>query len=170
MTNENELLLCWISGLLLDRWWSLLGASLSCVVGGMLSERVYACPYGLRMHKSCPECGVHALCLVWKGLVWSNQWDKLTYVKPKNAWRHRQGSASMKRFTGLSLLFQPRSSLRRCLCFSSAFSVLYTTHCTVHMSVAWLHASVGTCNVSVSHECDGHGRSVGRCMWSRRLL
>ena len=41
-----------------------------------------------------------------------------------------------------------------------------TTHCTVHMSdmsVAWRLGSMGTCNVSVSHEWDGHGRSVG---WS----
>ena len=40
-----------------------------------------------------------------------------------------------------------------------------TTHCTVHMSdmsVAWWLGSVWTCNVSVSHEWDGHGRSVGR--------
>ena len=41
-----------------------------------------------------------------------------------------------------------------------------TTHCTVHMdmSVAWRLGSVGTCNVSVSREWDGHGRSVGRSM------
>ena len=37
-----------------------------------------------------------------------------------------------------------------------------TTHCTVHMSVAWRRGSMGTCNVSVSREWDGHGRSVGR--------
>ena len=40
-----------------------------------------------------------------------------------------------------------------------------TTHCTVHMSdmsVAWRLGSVGTCNVSVSREWDGHGRSVDR--------
>ena len=39
-----------------------------------------------------------------------------------------------------------------------------TTHCTVHMSdmsVALRLGSVGTCNVSVSRERDGHGRSVG---------
>jgi len=28
------------------------------------------------------------------------------------------------------------------------------------MSVAWRRGSVGTCNVSVSREWDGHGRSV----------
>ena len=38
-----------------------------------------------------------------------------------------------------------------------------TTHCT-DMSVALRLGSVGTCNVSVSREWDGHGRSVGRSM------
>ena len=76
----------------------------------------------------------------------------------------------MKRFAGLS--FQPRSSLRGCLCFSlshrrrfqSCTVAISTTHCTVHMSnmsVALRLGSVGTCNVSVSREWDGHGRSVG---------
>ena len=37
-----------------------------------------------------------------------------------------------------------------------------TTHCTVHIGVAWQRGSVGTCNISVSREWDGHGRSVGR--------
>ena len=40
-----------------------------------------------------------------------------------------------------------------------------TTHCTVHMSdmnVARRLDSVGTCNVSVSREWDGHGRLIGR--------
>ena len=44
------------------------GASLSCVVGGMLSERVgsmharmdYVCV------KPCPECSMHMLCLCRK--------------------------------------------------------------------------------------------------------
>jgi len=49
-----------------------------------------------------------------------------------------------------------------------SFVAITTTHCTVHMSVAWWHGSVGTCNVSVSCEWDGHGRSVGRCTWSHR--
>ena len=37
-----------------------------------------------------------------------------------------------------------------------------TIHCTVHMSVAWWRGSVGTCNLSVSREWDGHGRMVSR--------
>ena len=45
-----------------------------------------------------------------------------------------------------------------------------TTHCTVHMpgmSVAWRLGRVCTCNVSVSREWDGHGRSVGRSVDAR---
>ena len=45
-----------------------------------------------------------------------------------------------------------------------------TTHCTVHMSVAWWRGSVGTCNVSVSREWDGHGQSVGRLVSARAPL
>ena len=76
----------------------------------------------------------------------------------------------MKRFAGLS-----RSSLAvRCVgvsafCFPIvgvlSLVAISTTHCTVHMSdmsVAWRLGSVGTCNISVSCEWDGHGRSVGR--------
>ena len=40
---------------------------------------------------------------------------------------------------------------------------IMTTHCTVHMSVAWRRGSMGTCNLSVSREWDGHGWSVS---WS----
>ena len=95
---------------------------------------------------------------------------KLTYVKPKDAWRHKEGSASMKRFAGLSC-----SSLAvRCAGVSAfrfpivgvlSLVAISTTHRTVHMSdmsVAWRLGSVCTCNVSVSREWDGHGRSVGR--------
>ena len=105
----------------LDRWWSSLGASLSCVVGGMLSERVRS---------------MHTLCILYeKGFVWSSRWIKLTYVKHKDAWRHWQGSVSMKRFAGLSLV--PASQLRGCLCFllfhrRHSQSCNYT-HCTVHI-------------------------------------
>ena len=71
----------------------------------------------------------------------------------------------------VSLSFQPRSSLRGCLCFRFpivgvlSLVAISITQCTVHMSymsVAWRLGSVGTCNVSVSREWDGHGRSVGR--------
>ena len=46
---------------------------------------------------------------------------------------------------------------------------IMTMHCTVHMTVpcrgmAARCGSVGTCNLSVSREWDGHGRSVGRSM------
>ena len=103
----------------LDRW-SSLGVSLSCVVGmawcdmAKLEGGICACLYVLRICKFCPECGVHVLCLCRKGFVWSDWWEKLTFVRK---YRHQQGSASMKRFTGLS-----RSSLTvHCAGVSSAF-------------------------------------------------
>ena len=42
-----------------------------------------------------------------------------------------------------------------------------TTHCTVHMTVAWWRGSMGTCNLSVSREWDGHGQSVSRSVDAR---
>ena len=144
----------------LDRWWSSLGVSLSCVAGGMHTKwegGVYAHPYALSVRK-CEVTGEKS----WR------------YMKPKDAWRHRQGSASMKRFHwSLS-----RSSLAvRCAGVSAfrfpvvgVFSLvaITTTHCTVHMSVAWRLGIMITCNVSVSRERDGHGLSVGQCTWSCR--
>ena len=48
-----------------------------------------------------------------KKFVWSDRREKLAHVK--------DGDTNKKvRFAGLSLSFQPRSSLRRCLCFSSS--------------------------------------------------
>ena len=97
-----------------------------------------------------------------------------TDVRESQGWRHWQESTSMKRFAGLSC-----SSLTVCCASVSAFcfpivSILglidiTTTHYTVHhhartWALAWhgliWRASVGTCNVSVSREWDGHGRSV----------
>ena len=76
----------------------------------------------------------------------------------------------MKRFAGLSLSFQPRSSLRVCLCFSlshhqrsqSCSYQDYALHCSHEHGMAAPRGSVGTCNVSVSCEWDRHGRSVGQ--------
>ena len=59
-----------------------------------------------------------------------------------------------------------------CLCFSlshrrrsrSCSYHYYTLHCSppcTWISMTWL-GSVGTCNVAVSREWDGHGRLVGR--------
>ena len=80
----------------------------------------------------------------------------------------------MKGFVGLSLV--PASQF--CCAGVSAFRIpivgilslvlaITTTHCTVHMSVAWQRGSVGTCNLSVSRERDGHGRLVGRSVGRR---
>ena len=45
------------------------------------------------------------------------------YVKPKDAWRHRQGSASMKRFAGLSLVPASQFVARVSLLFAFPLSV-----------------------------------------------
>ena len=97
-----------------------------------------------------------------------------TDVRESQGWRHRQESASMKRFAGLSC-----SSLTVCCAGVSAFRfpivsilgliAITTAHCTVHHhartrvlvwhGLIW-RTSMGTCNVSVSREWDGHSRSV----------
>ena len=68
-----------------------------------------------------------------------------------------------------------RSSLAVCCAGVSAFRfpiigilslvASTTTHSTVHMTVAWRHGSVGTCNLSLPREWDGRGRLVGRLMY-----
>jgi len=74
----------------------------------------------------------------------------------------------MKRFAGLSLSFQHRSSLRGCLlCFllshhwSCSYHLCSPLFTTTHMSVAW-RGSLGTwiCNESVSHDWTEHSWSV----------
>ena len=78
---------------------------------------------------------------------------KLTYVKPKDAWRHRQGSASKKGFAGLSLV----PALQFCCAGVFAFRfpivgvlslvlAITTTHCTIHISVAWQRGITQKCN------------------------
>ena len=74
----------------------------------------------------------------------------------------------MKRFAGLSLVPAVRcmgvSAFRFPIVGVLSLVAIMTTHCTVHMSVAWRCGSVGMCNLSVSHEWDGHGRSIGWLM------
>ena len=93
--------------------------------------------------------------------------EKLTYVISKDAWRHRQGSASMKRFAGLY-----RSSLAvgcagvsavrfPIVCVLSLVAIT-TTHCTVHMSVA--QRRVAWARATYQYHVNGTdtvGRSVG---------
>ena len=91
-----------------------------------------------------------------------------TNVRESQGWRHRQGSVSSYEEVRWSL---SRSSLAVRCAGVSAFRfpivgvlglvAITTTHCTVHHH-AHEHGSVGTCNVSVSREWDGHGRSVSR--------
>ena len=159
----------------LDRWWSSLGASLSCAVGSMLSERVGS--MHARMHyvcmKSCPECSVRMLFLCRK--VWERacvKWlvRKTDVRKTQGCRLHRQGSASMKRFAGLCFLLSHRWCSQCCSYHN------YTLHCSHERGMAAPRGNVGTCNVSVSREWDRHSRSVdrsvcrsvGRCTWSRR--
>ena len=88
------------------------------------------------------------------------------YMKAK---RHRQGSTSMKRFIGLSLV--PASQFVARVSQVFAFPLLafrsYSYHLTVHhhtrtQALAWhgliWRTSMGTCKISVSREWDGHGR------------
>ena len=107
---------------------------------------------------ACTSCTYLGKCE--KGLVWSDRRDKLTYMKPKNAQRHRQEW----RGSLVSLSFQPHSSLRRCLCFSlSHRRHSQTQSCSYHQWFTFERQRI----------CitwwDGHGRSVSRCTWSRRL-
>jgi len=169
---------------LLDRWWSSLGASLSCVVGSMLSERVGS--MDARMHYVCVSLVQNAACTSCesvgkceKGFVWSERREIPSDVRETQGCMATPTRKCKYEEVRWSL---SRSSLAVCCVGVSAFRfpvvgvlslvAISTTHCTVHMSVAWQCGSVGTCNISVSHEWDGHGRlvgqSVGRCMWSRR--
>ena len=50
--------------------------------------------------KSCPECGVHMLCLCRKVGMCEVTGEKKTDVRESQGWR--QGSTNMKRFVGLS--------------------------------------------------------------------
>ena len=127
------------------------GASLSCVVGGMLNERVYGCPYVLRVCKSCPECSVHTLYLGKK--VWKKACVKWPARKPdvhktqgcmatptrkckyeEVRWSLSHSSLAVCR-AGVSAFHFPIVSI---LCLVA----IMTTHCTVHMSVAWRHCMV----------------------------
>ena len=144
---------------------------------------VYGRPYALRVRKSCPECSVHMLCLCRK--VWKRacvKWPaRKTDVRETQGCMHGDTDKEAQVWRGslVSHLFQSRSLLCGCLCFllshrrrSQSCSCHTTTHCTVHMSMAWRHGSIGTCNLSVSREWDGHGRSISRSVgqytWSRR--
>ena len=130
---------------------------------------IYGRPSALRVHKSCPECSVHMLCLCRK--VWKRACVK--WPARKTDVRETQGcmaTPTWKRKYEEVCWSLARSSLAvRCAGVSAfrfpivgVFSLvaITTTLCTVHMTVACRRGSVGTCNLSVSREWDGHGRSV----------
>ena len=161
---------CFIRYYKLDRWWSSLGASLTCVVawpGAVLSERVGS--MHARMHYvSRMQCAYVEKCA--KGFVWSDRREELTYVKAKDCGdTYKEAQIWRARFAGLS-----RSSLRGCLCFSFSHRrrfldlvAITTTHCTVHMwawrgVAAWARA---TFQYHVNGT-DTVGRSAGRSVVS----
>ena len=164
---------------ILDRWWSSLGASLSCVVGGMLSERVGS--MHARMHyvcvKSCPECSVHMLYLcrkVWKRacVKWPTRKTDVCETQgcmatPKRKCKDEEVRWSLAH-SSVAVRCEGVSAFRFPIVNILSLVAITTMHCTVHMSVAWWRGSLGTCNLSVSREWDRHSRSVGRCTWSRR--
>ena len=140
---------------------------------GMLSE-----PYALRVRKSCPECSVQVLCCGVCRKVW-----KRVCAGKKN-WCIHETQGCMATPTGKHKYEEvcwslSRSSLTVCCTGISAFRFpivdvlsLVAITSTMHMSMACL-GSVGTCNVSVSREWDGHGQLVGqlvgRCTCSCRI-
>ena len=80
-----------------------------------------------------------------KGFVWSNRREKLTYVNPRMH-GNTDKEAQVWRGSLVSLSFQPRSSLRGCLCFSlshhrrsqSCSYHHYALHCSHECGmVAW---------------------------------
>ena len=169
---------------ILDRWWSSLGASLSFVVGGMPSKRVGSIDarrHNLRVRKSCPECSVHMFCLcrkVWKRacVKWPTRKTDVRetqgcMVTPKRKRKYEEVYWSLAH-SSLAVRCVGVSAFRFPIVSVLSLVAIMTTHCTVHMSVAWRRGSKGTCNLSVSREWDGHGWSVGRsvgwCTWSRR--
>ena len=166
----------------LDRWWSSVGASLSCVVGSMLSERVGS--MHARMHyvcvKSCPECSVHMLYLCRKcekGLVWIKWLARKTDICETQEF---MATLTRKRkYEEVRWSLSHSSLAVRCAGISAfRFPIIdvlslvatyhdYTLHCSHERGMAAPRGSVGTCNISVSHEWDGHGRSVGRLVDAR---
>ena len=167
---------------ILDRWWSSLGASLSCVVGGMPSERVGSIDarrHNLRVCKSCPECSVHMFCLcrkVWKRacVKWLTRKTDVhvretqgCMATPKRKHKYEEVRWSLAR-SSLAVRCAGVSAFRFPIVTVLSLVAITTTHCTVHMSVAWRRGSMGTCNLSVSREWEGHDRLVSQCTWSRR--
>ena len=93
--------------------------------GGVYAPRMHYVSVSLVQNAVCTCCAY--VGKFEKRFVWSNRREKLTYMKPRDAWRHWQGSASMKRFAGLSLAPASQFVARVSLLFTFpllAFSVL----------------------------------------------
>ena len=137
---------------------------------------VYAPPYALRVRKSCPECSVHVLCLcrsVKRGLC------EIPGEKNWRTWNPRMHGdtdkeAQVWRGSLVSLSFQPRSSLRGCLCFSlshrrrsqSCSYLDYALHCSRvgHECgiAAWQRGHVQRISITWMGRTWSVGRLIGR--------
>ena len=140
--------------ILLDRWLSLLGASLMCMARHSILSRGWG-----------PCMPVSRICVKWPA-------RKLTYMKAKDGDTDKE--AQVWKDSLISLSFQ----LTVCCTGVSAIGIfsiiaITTTHCTVHhhactRALAWhgliWPASMGTCKLSVSREWDRHGRLVDACV------
>ena len=136
---------------------------------GMLSERV-GCMHARKLYV-CASLVQNAMCTHCVS-DWRENWRMW---KP---WRHQQGSASMKKFAGLS--FQPRSLLCGCLSFSFSHCQRsrsysyhhYALHCSpprVHTSasVAWPYMAYQRGHMQrIRITWMGRTWSVGRCTCS----
>ena len=124
------------------------------------------------MRKSCPQCNVTCPEYCLSLLLWF-------LCPPATALFLRVWSLASRCSSVSSDLLRQSCSLRTCRLVSRcsrvtlAFQRLrcslarfpfrlhyYALHCS-RPRVAW-RGSVGTCNVSVSRDWDGHGQSVGR--------
>ena len=140
---------------------------------------VYGHLYVLHVRKSCPECSVHMLCLCRKVWKWACvKWlaTKLTDVHETQGcmiatptWKRKYKEVCWSlACSSLAVCCAGDSACRFPIVGALSLVAITTTHCTVHMTMAWRRGSVGMCNLSVSCEWDRHGRLVSRCTWSHR--
>ena len=156
---------------------------------GMLSERVGS--MHARKHYVCTSlvqngvCTCCALCRSMKKCLCKVTGEK-TDVRESQGWRHRQGSASMKRFAGLSLVpaSQFVAQVSQLFAFPlSAFLVLLLSPLRTALSPPRAHTSASCGNaymvcqrghmqrICITVRVNGTdtvGRSVGQCTRSCR--
>ena len=125
---------------------------------GMLSERVGSMHAYRRMHYANLVQNVVCTCCAYvgkyeNGFVWSDQQEKVTYVKAKDGDTNNEAQVWRGLLVSLVPVLQFVAWVSLLFAFPSlAFSVLTTTHC----HHAHEHGSMGMCNISVSREWDKH--------------